>query len=225
MRAIQNGDGHVGLTARAYPIDKTAAIRRGQVVKLSGGRVVSAAAEETAPILGIAAESHSGEADVLNGRSNGGEIMVYDNPTLIFECPGPVFAASGGSAAAVTAAAADVSCATADAFRGGRLKLKKKAPLSGNGDRAGTVREVESFASSGGTATFTVASGGVAGSGDEYYLFPPLGAAGVMGLDGGTRAKMVLSAAGCTMIKVVGWDLERNMLHLMAVEHSLGVEN
>ena len=56
MRAIQNGDGHVGLTARAYPIDKTADIRRGQVVKLSGGRVVSAAAEETAPILGIAAE-------------------------------------------------------------------------------------------------------------------------------------------------------------------------
>lgn len=225
MKAIQNGDGHVGLTARSYPVATNASIKRGQVVKLSGGTVISAIAAETSPILGIAAETHGGTADVLNPRNNGEELLVYDNPTLIFECPAPVFAASGGSATTVTAATSAVACTTADAFNQGRLKLKKKGAGSGNTDCVGTVKAVADFASAAGTATFTVASGATAASGDEFYLFPPIGAAGVMALDSTNFSKMVLTGSGCTKIKVVGWDLERNMLRLMAVEHALGVEN
>lgn len=225
MKAIQNSDGHVGLTARSYPVAADAVIHRGQVVKLSGGTVVSAIAAETSPILGVAAETHSGSADVLNPRSNGGELLVYDNPTLIFECPAPVFAASGGSATTVTAAASAVACTTADAFNQGRIKLKKKGSGSGNTDCVGTVKTVADFASAESVATFTVASGASASAGDEYYVFPPVGAAGVMALDAVGFSKMVLTGSGCTKIKVVGWDLERNMLRLMAVEHALGVEN
>ena len=85
MRPIQNAGGHVGLTARSYPIAYNTAISSGQVVKLSAGKVVSAVAAETSPILGIAAENHPGVPDALNYRANGPEILVYDSPELIFE--------------------------------------------------------------------------------------------------------------------------------------------
>ena len=100
MRAVQNAGGHVGLTARAYEIDKATNVTAGAVVKLSGGKVVLAAAGETGPILGIAAENHPGADDAMNLRANGTEILVYDNPELIFECKAPEFAASRRRAAA-----------------------------------------------------------------------------------------------------------------------------
>ena len=101
MRPIQNAGGHVGLTARNYPIAAATAISAGEVVKLSAGLVVAAAAAETGAILGIAAENHPGTADALNARANGTEILVYDNPELIFECPVPVIAAASGSATTI----------------------------------------------------------------------------------------------------------------------------
>ena len=82
MRPVQNAGGHVGLTCRAYPVGTSTALSAGEVVKLSAGLVVAAAANETGPILGIAAENHPGSADALNVRANGAEILVYDNPDL-----------------------------------------------------------------------------------------------------------------------------------------------
>lgn len=225
MRPLKNAGGHVGLTAREYPIAYNTAIREGQVVKLSGGKVISAVAAETGAILGIAAEYHSGAEDALNPRSNGTVILVYDNPELIFECDAPTFAAAGGSATTVTAATSAVACTTADAFNGGFLKLKDKGSESGNGDAPGTIKEVADFASASGTGTFTVASGETAGAGDEFWLFPPVGATAVCALDGTYFSTFVLTGAGCTKIKVIGHDLKRNKLRLMAVEHALGVEN
>lgn len=214
MRAFQNAGGHVGLTAREYPVAADTAIAAGAVVKLSGGKVVLAAENESGAILGIAAESHPGREDAMNPRADGRAILVYDNPELIFECPAPAFAASGGTATTVTAAAAAVACTTADAFNGGVLL-----------DEKGGVRSIADFASASGTATFTVPSGAVAAAGERYRLFPPMGAVSVMALDGVTRSRLVLNGAGCSKIKVVGHDYERAMLRLMAVEHALGVEN
>lgn len=213
MKAMQNAGGHVGLSARAYPIAYNAAIKAGQVVKLSGGKVISAIAAETGAILGIAAENHPGVSDALNPRANGTEILVYDNPELIFECPAPTFEAAGGSSTTVTAAAADVACSTADAFNGGVL-------VSPEGIR----REIADYAQADSVSTFTVASGETAEEDDVYTLFPPVGAVGVFNLDS-TFTGVVLTGAGCTKIKVVGYDVERGMIKLMAVEHALGVEN
>lgn len=213
MRAIQNAGGHVGLSARPYPIAYNTDIKAGAVVKLSGGKVISAIAAETGAILGIAAESHPGVADALNPRANGVEILVYDNPELVFECPAPTFAASGGTATTVTAAASAVACSTADAFNGGWLVSPK-----------GSKREVTDYAQANSVSTFTVASGETAASADVYKLFPPIGAVSVANLDT-NRMGLVLTGAGCTKIKVVGFDVERGMVKLMAVEHALGVEN
>lgn len=94
MYPVQNADGGSVLqTARNYPIDAETVIDAGAVVKLSGGKVVLAAAAETGAILGIAAEFHSGKEDALNLRANGEWIRVCDNPTLIFECAAPTIKA------------------------------------------------------------------------------------------------------------------------------------
>ena len=60
MRPIQNAGGEETIRERSYPVAKATAITAGQVVQLSGGKVVPAAAAQTAAILGIAGEDHSG---------------------------------------------------------------------------------------------------------------------------------------------------------------------
>ena len=80
MRPIQNAGGEETIRERSYPVAKATAITAGQVVQLSGGKVVPAAAAQTAAILGIAGEDHSGTADILNPRADGDEILVCDNP-------------------------------------------------------------------------------------------------------------------------------------------------
>lgn len=219
MRAIQNAGGHVGLTARSYPVEGKTAISAGQVVKLKDGLVVAAVAAEKDPILGIAAENHPGVADCLNLRANGQEILVYDNPALIFECPVPtVKAASGGSGTTIKATTGNIAADVADdAFNGGVLVLVEKANQSKNTDPIGTVIRVTDYAKDG--LTFTKASGGTPNEGDVYEVYPPLYfTAG--GLDTGA-AKLVLTATGAESVMVVGHDRERHMIRCMAAIHAL----
>ena len=109
MYPVQNADGGSVLqTARNYPIDAETVIDAGAVVKLSGGKVVLAAAAETGAILGIAAEFHSGKEDALNLRANGEWIRVCDNPTLIFECAAPTIKAASGSATTIVPATCSI---------------------------------------------------------------------------------------------------------------------
>lgn len=218
MRPIQNADGHVGLTARNYPIAAAAAISQGQVVKLSAGLVAAAAAAETGAILGIASETHSGSFDALNPRSNGTELLVCDNPGLLFECHAPTVKAASGSATTVVAASNEVASTIADdAFNGGVLVLVRKAAASTNTDPVGARITVTDYAKSG--TTFTKPSGGTPAAGDEYELYPPVGSA-VCALDANAQ-KLIVSATGATSIRVVGHDIERHMLRCMAAVHTL----
>ena len=222
MRAIQNAGGHVGLTAREYPVAAAGSLRRGQVVQLSGGKVISAAAAQTAAILGVAAETHSGEADMLNARSNGESILVYDNPGLIFECPAPEVKAAASTATTVVAASGQLAAGLADdSLNGGVLELVRKAAGSTNTDVPGARREITDYTAS--TLTCTVADGGSACAGDVFRLYPPVGFA-ACGLGGSFFDKAVVSATGATAIKVVGRDMDRGMIRLMAAVHALGTE-
>lgn len=226
MRPIQNAGGHVGLTARNYPIAYNTAIKAGQVVKLSAGLVVTAIAAETGAILGIAAENHPGTSDALNSRANGTEILVYDNPELIFECPAPVIAAASGSATTIVPADGDVAAAAAnDAFNDSILVLIKKAADSTNTDPVGKHIPITDYTASG--TIIAKASGGTPSAGDKYEVYPKLGAAvgGIATLDSTDKSVLVLTAKGATKIKCVGHDYDRHMIRLMAVEHSLGVED
>lgn len=228
MRPIQNAGGHVGLTARNYPIAYNTAIKAGQVVKLSGGLVVSADAAQTGAILGIAAENHPGTADALNARANGTEILVYDNPDLIFECPAPVIAAaaSGNTATVITPKSGDVDANSADdSFNNSILVLIAKGASSTNTDPVGKHITITDYAKT--NTVITKASGGTACEGDKFEVYPALGAAvgGIASLDSTAKSSLVVSTKGATKIKCVGHDYDRHMIRLMAVEHSLGVED
>ena len=159
MRPIQNAGGEECICARSYPVASATAIAAGQVVQLSAGKVVPAIAAQTGAILGIAGEDHPGTADMLNPRANGDEILVCDNPGLIFECPVPTVRAESGSAATLVPAAGDVDANTADgAYGGAVLVLRSKAVGSANADRPGTRRAVTDYAKSG--TVFTLETGG-----------------------------------------------------------------
>ena len=225
MRPIQNADGHVGLTARNYPIAYNTAISAGEVVKLVNGLVVASAAAAAAAILGIAAENHPGTADALNARANGTEILVYDNPALIFECPAPVIAAASGSATTIVPASGDVDANSADdSFNNSILVLISKAADSTNTDFIGKHITVTDYAKTG--TIITKDSGGTPAAGDKYEVYPALGAAvgGIASLDSTTLSKLVVSTKGATKLKCIGHDFDRHMIRLMAVEHALGGE-
>ena len=215
----------MGLTARNYPIANNTTIAAGQVVKLSAGLVISAVAAETGPILGIAAESHPGTADALNARADGTEILVYDNPELIFECKAPVITAASGSATTIVPASGDVAAAASnDAFNDSVLLLISKDGASTNTDPLDIRIPVTDYTASG--TVITKASGGTPSAGDRYEVYPKLGASvgGIAALDAVNFSTLVLTAKGATKLKCVGHDFERHMIRLMAAEHSLGVE-
>lgn len=222
MYPVQNADGGSVLqTARNYPIDATTEIQAGAVVKLSGGKVVLAAAAETGGILGIAAEFHSGKEDALNLRANGEWIRVCDNPTLIFECAAPMIKAASGSATTIVPATGDVDAAAADdAFNNAVLVLRRKAASSTNTDAVGTQIVVTDYAKTG--TVMTKASGGVPGAGDVYQVYPVIGAAigGVASL-GDKRLGITLKTVGATKLRCIGHDYERGAIKLMAIGHAL----
>lgn len=222
MHPVQNADGGSVLqTARNYPIDAATVIDAGAVVKLSGGKVVLAAAAETGGILGVAAEFHSGTEDALNLRANGEWIRVCDNPTLIFECAAPMIKAASGSATTIVPATGDVDASAADdAFNNAVLVLRRKAASSTNTDAVGTQIVVTDYAKTG--TVMTKASGGVPGAGDVYQVYPVIGAAigGVASL-GDKRLGITLKTVGATKLRCIGHDYERGAIKLMAIGHAL----
>ena len=208
LTPIETISGRVGRTAREYPVASATVLTEGQAVKLSGGAVVSAAANETGALLGLCAEYHSGSPDALNPRADGERVLVYDDPGLVFECDAPVFTATGGTATTVVTDTSNVACTTADAFKGALLV-----------DALGRCRAVTAFANSDTTVqTFTVASGDAPSAGDVFTLLPFAGQAAGFALDAAAQ-KIVLTATGCTGLRVVGFDAARRKLRLCAANH------
>lgn len=218
MKLYQKADGGVLSSAREYDIAKTTDIKEGSLVKIASGLVV--ACDGTSAPLGVAAETHSGVADALNPRNDGGKLLVCDAPDAIFACAVPVAAATGGTATTVTfstlAAFAD------DDFVGGYLKLVKKGAGSTNTDAVGTVKRItdSAYAASGTVTTLTVESGAAACAGDAFEIYPPFGFKKAA-LDSGGQ-KLVLTGTAASKLKVVGRG--EGVLHVMACEHALGVE-
>lgn len=220
MKFYQKLDGGVHVSAREYDIAADTAILEGQVVKLTDGLVVAAAAGETGAILGVAAENHSGEADAIDPRANGKKLLVIDDPDAVYQCKAPeVAAAEGGSA--TTLIAAELAAFANGDFKGGYVKLISKAEESANTDAIGQVRRVESFTAS--SKTFTLEEGGVPAEGDVYALFPPVGfAKGSLSADG---TALVLSATAALPLRVIGHDRILGKLNLMAGKHLFAVNS
>ncbi len=221
MKFYQKLDGGVHMSAREYDVAYNADIKRGQLVKLSGGKAVSAVAAETGALLGVAAETHSGTADALDPRANGTKLLVIDDPDAVYQCAAPQLTASGGSATTLEFTAGQYFAN--DDFNGGYVKLVSKGADSTNTDQIGTVRAISDYAVTASTkGTFTIAAGGAPASGDVYAVFPPVGFA--KGNLNAARTGIVLSASASLPIRVIGRDLDRDAINVMIRKHAFGVD-
>lgn len=205
-------------SAREYDIATNTAIEAGQVVKLSAGLVVAAAAAETGAILGVAAEDHSGVSSDMNPRSNGAKILVYDCPTAVFSCPAPVITVTTGTS--TTLADTGIAAFSDDDFNGGYVKLVGKASGSTNPDPIGKVRRITDYTGTGKVFTLDETLSAAITAGDTYELYPPIGFA-KGNLDSGI-VKLVVTATAALPIKVIGKYEDQCELLFMAALHELG---
>ena len=217
MNPIYSTSGEQITSITEYEIATTTAISIGQLVKLTANKVVLAAVGETTPILGLAAENHSGAADVLNPRSNGTKIKVYDSPNQVYESTVPRSTATSGSA--TTFADTNIAVLADDDFNGGKLKYVTKAAATTNTDPVGTIYDITDYTAA--TKLFTfAAAGGAFVAGDVCEVYPPTGFA-KGNLDAGI-SKLVLTATAALPIEVVGYDTNRGQIRHKASLHQLG---
>ena len=211
MKFYQKLDGAVHVSAREYDIACDTAISEGQLVKLVDGLVVPAAVDETGAILGIAAENHSGAADAIDPRSDGGKIFVIDDPNVVMQCAAPEVTAVTGSE--TTLETAELDGFDGNDFKGGYVKLISKAEGSGNTDVIGQVRRVTDFA----PGVLTLEKGGTPAKDDVYALFPPIGfAKGSLGDEG---VSLALTGTADLPVMVMGRDLGLGKINLIAKKH------
>jgi hypothetical protein len=150
-----------------YDIAAGTVIEKGEVVKLVEGLVVAVGdTDQDDPYLGVAEEDHTGVANILNPRSNGTRIKVYDSPTAVFKCkPNAVLtAASGSSTTAVDSAYGSIAN---DKFNGGYLVV-----ISATNLLPGQRFRISDFATTSGT--FTAAFGAAVAAGDKFLILPPV---------------------------------------------------
>ena len=221
MKFYQKLDGGVLVSAREYDIAYNTAIKEGQLVKLSGGKVVSAVAADTGALLGVAAEAHSGVADALDPRANGTKLLVIDDPSAVYQCAAPTVTVASGSATTLVFTAGQYFAA--DDFNGGCVKLVSKASGSTNTDAIGTVRAISDYAVTASTSgTFTIATGGTPYAGDVYAVFPPVGFA--KGNLSTNRDSIVLTASANLPVRVIGADIEAGKINVMVKKHAFAVD-
>ena len=219
MKFYQKLDGASHVSAREYDIAANTAITEGQLVKLTDGLVVAAAAGETGALLGVAAENHSGSADALDNRANGKKIMVIDDRDVVMQCAAPQITVASGTATTIVASA--LATFADDDFKGGYVKLVSKAAESTNTDAVGQVRRITGSTAS--SKTFTVESGGAACAGDVYAVFPPVGfSKGNLAANG---SSIVLTATASLPVKVIGRDESFGLINLMIGKHIFGANN
>lgn len=217
MNPVYSSSGEQITGMNEYEIATGTVVAIGQVVKLTVGKVVLAVVAETSPILGTAAEAHSGAVDVLNPRSAGLKIKVYDSPQQVFESP--AYKATATSGSATTFAATGLAAFADSDFVGGKLKIVSKVVASTNTDPVGTIYDVT--ASTAATKLFTfAAAGGAFVAGDICEVYPPIGFA-KGNLDSGI-SKYDLTATAALPIEVVGYDTARGQIRVKASLHQLG---
>lgn len=199
-----------------YDVAASAVLRRGQVVVLTNGEVTAADAAQSGAILGVCLENHTGEASLLDPRADGTRVRVADGPATIYACPAPIVTATGGSTTTVVDTA--LAAFADDAFNTGKLKLVSRAASSTNGGAPGTVYGIADYAGSSKTFTLDQTLSGAVTAGDRYEVYPPVGASlGALDADG---EKLTLNtAASDFVLKVVGHDVARGRIYLMAKLH------
>ena len=163
---------------REFDIDSTENIEKGQAVNISTDSIISVGA--IGGCIGIAAETHTGEKDILNERNDGTKIRIDITRNGVYSVPAPKFTATSGSTTTFVCNSEGVTTNLANSV----LVLVSKGENSENTDSVGSVREIQSVSVSGTVATLTVESGSTISEGDVYAVMPVYGFTGYVGDDG-----------------------------------------
>lgn len=163
---------------REFDIDANTKFKKGQTVRISTDATI--APDAIGCCIGIAAEDHTGEKDILNERNNGTKLRVDITKDAVYSVDAPKLTATGGSATTFVCNADGITTNLSKS----RLVLVQKGENSLNTDTVGSFRRIESISVSGTTATFTVNNGGAIGEGDVYAVIPEYGYKGYTDSDG-----------------------------------------
>jgi hypothetical protein len=158
--------------AHPYWVSSGQNLIRGQFVTFhtSVGCVPSSAADWNDPVLGVTAEDHDATT-VLGGRQIGTELLVYDDPSIIFRTtPKTALTSTGGST--VTIEIANLNNPSTDAYTDGYLVMASSGAAP-SGYVAGTVLKITASTTSG-KLTFTgLTTGTFAATSDAtWYVYP-----------------------------------------------------
>lgn len=163
---------------REFDIDANTKFKNGQTVRISTDATI--APDAVGGCIGVAAEDHTGEKDILNERNNGTKLRVDITRYAVYSVDAPKLTATGGSATTFVCNADGITTNLSNS----RLVLVQKGENSLNTDTVGSFRKIKSISVSGTVATFTVDNGGVIGDGDVYAVIPVYGYKGYTDSDG-----------------------------------------
>ncbi len=189
-----------------FDIEKTTEVNEGEIVCANEGVIDGTV--NGGVVLGVAAETHSGQKDILNERANGSKLRVNVTKGAVYSCKAKeITAISGCSATTIKCTDSTFS----SSVTGGKLVLVRKAEGSTNSDEIGSVRSISACAVSGNTVTFTVSNGAVAVSGDEYEFYPELSAE--MYIDGNASGYAAVNSNTDVKIKCVGDNTKHHRVY------------
>lgn len=207
MKFLYSLDGANIPVIREYDIEANNKFKKGQVVKISTDGIISIGAAGGS--IGIAAEDHTGEKDILNERNNGTKLRIDITRDAVYEVDAPRLVATGGSNTTLICSANGITTNLTNS----KLVLVHKGENSENIDSVGTARVINSVAVSGTSATFTVSDGGVISEGDVYALIPKYGFAGNIVDSNGSFS--CSSTADTTTAYVVNYNTDTLTLEVM----------
>ena len=152
---------------KEFEIEKDTAVKSGRIVYIDENGIVN---KEGGTILGVAAEDHSGEKDLLNTRANGNKIRVDITQAGVYKMPCPVFESIENSQ---TSFVCNNTCANANIK--GSLVLVAKGHDSTNSDYIGKRRKITAATVSGNKTVVTLEGDVTTCKGDRYAFVPAVG--------------------------------------------------
>lgn len=178
MKFLYSLDGGNIPVIKEYNIDSQTKCVKGQVLRVAFNGEI--AHESVGGCIGVAAEDHTGEKDILNKRNDGTKILIDITRNGVYSVPAPRFTATGGSTSTFICDATELETNLANS----KLVLVQKGENSENTDSVGSVRKIKSISISNGVATITVETGSKISVGDVYAVFPKYGYGGYVANDG-----------------------------------------
>ncbi len=192
---------------REFDIASKTKIQAGMIVRCSADGIVSP--NSIGNCIGVAAEDHSGEKDILNERSNGTKVRVDITGGGVYSVPAPKFTSSQAGTATT------FICENTDANSspiGSSLMLVAKGGNSTNTDSVGTMRKIWNVTVASGKTTMTLENGGASCEGDVYALIPYCGFKGNVAND---NKNFTTSSGTGVSLTVIGYDEKTACLEVL----------